>query len=113
MNHVLPNLRVSIVQGETRWHDPAGNRAYYGDLIAPLHGTTDLVVLPETFTSGFSNDAIGNAETMDGPTVDWIREQAAKLDAAVTGSGFHRGVRWTTLLFVNLLATRRSLRAFR
>ena len=82
----MNNLRVSIVQGETRWHDPAGNRDYYGELIAPLHGITDLVVLPETFTSGFSNDAIGNAETMDGPTVDWIREQALKLDAAVTGS---------------------------
>jgi predicted amidohydrolase len=33
-------------------------------------------MLPETFTSGFSNDAIDNAETMDGPTVAWIREQA-------------------------------------
>ena len=82
----MNNLRVSLVQGETRWHDPAGNRDYYGHLIAPLHGTTDLVVLPETFTSGFSNDAIGDAETMDGPTVAWMREQASKLDAAVTGS---------------------------
>jgi omega-amidase len=82
----MHNLRISLVQGETRWHDPAGNREYYARLIAPLHGTTDLVVLPETFTSGFSNDAIGEAETMDGPTVAWMREQAAKLDAAVTGS---------------------------
>ena len=82
----MNNLRVSIVQGDTRWHDPAGNRAYYGELIAPLKGLTDLVVLPETFTSGFSNDAIGDAETMEGPTVAWIREQAAQLDAAVTGS---------------------------
>ena len=82
----MHNLRVSIVQGETRWHDPAGNRGHYGRLIAPLHGTTDLVVLPETFTSGFSNDAIGNAEDMDGPTVAWMREQAERLDAAVTGS---------------------------
>ena len=82
----MHNLRVSVVQGATRWHDPAGNRGYYGALIAPLHGTTDLVVLPETFTSGFSNDAIGDAETMNGPTVAWMREQAAKLDAAVTGS---------------------------
>ena len=82
----MQNLRVSIVQGETRWHDPAGNREYYRELIAPLHGITDLVVLPETFTSGFSNEAIGNAETKDGPTVAWMREQAATLDAAVTGS---------------------------
>ena len=82
----MRNLRVSIVQGDTRWHDPAGNREYYGHLIGPLHGTTDLVVLPETFTSGFSNDAIGEAEGMDGPTVAWMREQAARLDAAVAGS---------------------------
>ncbi|MEO6518005.1 MAG: amidohydrolase [Pseudoxanthomonas sp.] len=82
----MHDLRISLVQGATRWHDPAGNRDYYGDLIKPLAHTTDLVILPETFTSGFSNDAIGQAETMDGPTVSWIREQAQYLQAAVTGS---------------------------
>ncbi len=82
----MSNLRLSLVQGATRWHDPAGNREYYGDLMSSLRGLTDLVVLPETFTSGFSNEAIGDAETMAGETVAWIREQAAHLDAAVTGS---------------------------
>jgi len=80
------DLRVSLVQGETRWHDPAGNREYYGQLISALRGITDLVLLPETFTSGFSNEAIASAETMDGPTVAWLRDQARDLDAAVTGS---------------------------
>src|SRR5690606_22980146 len=51
------DLRVRLVQGETRWHDPAGNREYYGQLISALRGITDLVLLPETFTSGFSNEA--------------------------------------------------------
>lgn len=82
----MNDLRVSLVQGETCWHDPAANRDYYGDLIGPLAGRTDLVLLPETFTSGFSNEAIGQAESMDGPTVQWLREQARALDAAVTGS---------------------------
>ncbi|MET0814119.1 MAG: amidohydrolase [Pseudoxanthomonas sp.] len=82
----MNNLRISLIQGATRWLDPAGNREYYGNLIAPLRGLTDLVMLPETFTSGFSNEAIDSAETMDGPTVAWMREQAAKLGAAVTGS---------------------------
>jgi omega-amidase len=82
----MKNLRVSLVQGETRWHDPAGNRAYYADLIEPLHNITDLVILPETFTSGFSNDAIGDAETMEGPTLDWMRERADSIDAAICGS---------------------------
>ncbi len=82
----MNNLRISLVQGATRWHDPAGNRDYYGDLVAPLRGTTDVVLLPETFTSGFSNDAIASAETMQGPTVEWMRVQAARLGAAVCGS---------------------------
>lgn len=82
----MNDLRVSIVQGDTRWHDPAGNRDYYGGLVAPLKGLSDLVVLPETFTSGFSNDAIDAAEDMDGATVEWMREQAATLDAAICGS---------------------------
>ncbi len=98
----MDNLRVSLVQGNTRWHDPKGNRAYYGDLIAPLRGTTDLVVLPETFTSGFSNDAIAQAEAMDGPTVEWMREQARVLDAAICGSVQLRddGKVYNRLLFV-------------
>mgnify|MGYP001108222155 FL=1 len=82
----MQNLRVSLVQGATRCHDPASNRDYYGALIAPLAGQSDLIVLPETFTSGFSNEAIHNAEGMDGPTVAWLRAQAKQLDAAITGS---------------------------
>ena len=86
MSHPTQDLRVSLVQGDTRWHDPAGNLAHYAGLIAPLAGSTDLVILPETFTSGFSNDAGDGAEDMDGPTVAWLRAQAAALGAVVTGS---------------------------
>jgi predicted amidohydrolase len=82
----MNDLRITLVQGDTRWHDPEGNRDYYGELIAGLRGRSDLILLPETFTSGFSNDAIDRAEGMDGPTVAWLREQARALDAAVCGS---------------------------
>jgi omega-amidase len=82
----MNDLRITLVQGDTRWHDPAGNRDYYSHLIAGLRDRTDLVLLPETFTSGFSNDAIADAEGMDGPSVAWIGEQARTLDAAVCGS---------------------------
>ncbi|AXI83190.1 amidohydrolase [Xylella taiwanensis] len=82
----MQDLRITLVQGNTRWHDPVGNRRYYGALLAPLAGVTDVAVLPETFTSGFSNDAIEGVEGMDGPTVAWILEQAVSLGAVVTGS---------------------------
>jgi omega-amidase len=80
------DLRVSLVQGDTLWHSPDGNRSMYGELMAPLAGATDLVVLPETFTSGFSNEAIHRAEGMDGPTTEWLLRQARHLGAVVTGS---------------------------
>lgn len=99
----MQDLRVSLVQGDTLWHDPEGNRAMYGALMAPLAGATDLVVLPETFTSGFSNEAIHRAEGMEGPTVAWIRAQAASLGAVVTGSvqiregeGVYNRLLWAT-----------------
>ena len=99
----MDDLRVSLVQGDTAWHDPAANRKRYGALVAPLAGQTDLVVLPETFTSGFSNEALTDAEGMDGPTVAWIRDQARCLGAVVTGSvqireddGVYNRLLWAT-----------------
>lgn len=82
----MNDLRVSLVQGDTLWHDPDGNRAMYAELARPLAGLSDIVVLPETFTSGFSNDALDRAEGMDGPTIPWMQGLARELDAAVTGS---------------------------
>ncbi|MDE2178292.1 MAG: amidohydrolase [Xanthomonadaceae bacterium] len=80
-------LTVSLVQGATRWHDAAGNRAYYGDLARGLAGRgSDLVVLPETFLSGFTNETLHNAERMDGEALPWLRDLAAGIGAVITGS---------------------------
>ncbi|UXI69995.1 amidohydrolase [Tahibacter amnicola] len=80
------SLRVSLVQGDTRWHDAAANRAYYGEKIRALKGQTDLIVLPETFTSGFTNETLGNAEGMDGESLRWLAGVAAEVGAVITGS---------------------------
>ncbi len=82
----LKPLRVSLVQGATRWHDAAANREYYGAKVRALAGTTDLVVLPETFLSGFTNETRGNAESMDGEGLAWLRALAREVGAVVTGS---------------------------
>ncbi|MEP6940269.1 MAG: amidohydrolase [Rudaea sp.] len=79
-------LRVSLVQGQTRWHDAAANRTYYGDLVRSLRGQSDLVVLPETFTSGFTNDTLHQAETMAGPSMLWLQALAEDVGATITGS---------------------------
>ena len=79
-------MRLTIVQSELAWENAAANRNMFARKIAPLAGQTDLVVLPEMFTTGFSMNASALAEPMDGPTVQWMGEQAAKTGAAVTGS---------------------------
>ena len=80
------DLRVSLIQADTVWRDAAANRTLYGSLVRPLAGSTDLIVLPETFTSGFGNEALDLAENMDGPSVAWLRALAGETGAVVTGS---------------------------
>jgi omega-amidase len=82
----MGSLRVSLVQQPLLWHDAAGNRERFEALLAGLAGHTDLVVLPETFTTGFSMDVERLAEPAGGPTTVWLRALAARLGAAVTGS---------------------------
>jgi omega-amidase len=79
-------LCVSLVQGNTRWHDPVANRDYYAQLMDSQESSSDVYILPETFTSGFSNDALADAETMAGDTRQWMLDQAKAQDAVITGS---------------------------
>src|SRR2546429_2744063 len=79
-------LRVSLVQQPLAWHDPPANRAHFQTLLEPLAGRTDLVVLPETFTTGFSMKVQEVGEPAAGPTTAWLTGLAARLDAAITGS---------------------------
>jgi omega-amidase len=79
-------LRVSLLQQPLLWHDPAANRARFAELLGPLAGQTDLVVLPETFTTGFSMEVELLGEAAGGVSLEWLKMQAATLDAVVTGS---------------------------
>jgi omega-amidase len=79
-------LLVSIAQQPLVWHDAAANRAHFAEVLAPLAGTTDLVILPEMFTSGFTMKPEEFAEAANGETRAWLLAQAAALNAAVGGS---------------------------
>jgi predicted amidohydrolase len=81
----MPHLKVNIVQFNIVWQNPAKNRDKISKLLkdAPM---ADLVVLPETFSTGFTMDAANNAEQMDGPTVKWMREYASRTGSVMTGS---------------------------
>ena len=82
----MSDLTVSFVQTALHWHDAAANRAALDQHLAALTRPTDLLVLPEMFTTGFSMEAPSQAETMAGPTVAWLRERATAHNAVITGS---------------------------
>jgi len=81
----VSNLTVSLIQTELAWESPEENRAQLGEQIAALPAS-DLIVLPEMFTTGFSMNALANAEQEAGPTEDWMRDIARQRDCAVSGS---------------------------
>jgi omega-amidase len=80
------NLRVTMIQSDLAWQDPATNRRNLAAHFRGLAGHTDLIVLPEMFTTGFSMEAGSLAETMAGATVAWLREESAAVGCAITGS---------------------------
>lgn len=83
---IATDLTVSLVQSSIAWHDPAANRTHFSRLLHQIGCATDVVILPEMFTTGFTMQPAAYAETMDGPTMQWMKEQATMLNAAVTGS---------------------------
>ena len=79
-------LRITTVQSELAWEDIQSNLDMFTAKLAGLSGQTDVIVLPEMFTTGFSMNAARLAETMNGRTLSWLAEQARLAGAVVTGS---------------------------
>ncbi len=82
----MDELRISLVQTNVIWENPSANRSRLEQLLHPLIGNSDVVLLPEMFTTGFSMNAIDLAEPLEGPTVCWMKQQAKLLGAAIAGS---------------------------
>ena len=79
-------MRLTIIQDEIHWADKTGNLRKVENQLKALAGTTDLVVLPEMFTTGFCTDELHLAEGMDGETVKNLRRWAEEFQMAIAGS---------------------------
>lgn len=84
-------LRLTLFQSQLAWEDIDANLQQFSQKLAGLaKDRTDLILLPEMFTTGFSMNAQALAETMDGKTVAWMQEMAAAKGAVVCGSAIIR-----------------------
>ncbi|MDX7999531.1 amidohydrolase [Xenorhabdus sp. Reich] len=79
------NLKVTLVQTDLVWEDAAKNREHIEQHIEPITDS-DLIILPEMFTTGFSMKPQSIAETMDGPSIRWMQELAARKSCTIVGS---------------------------
>jgi len=82
----LKNLQCLLVQSQLFWADADANRKQLQTISREQGSDCDLIVFPETFTSGFLGDAEAEPETMDGATLDWMKALAGELDCVICGS---------------------------
>ncbi len=81
----MENLKVTIIQPDIIWENPGENLTKYSTTIAAA-GKTDLVILPEMFTTGFSMLSEKLKEPMTGQSVRWMQNTAVNNNVAVLGS---------------------------
>jgi omega-amidase len=80
-------IRVSLVQPDLIWEDPAENLERIGNMVREkVPSGTDLVLLPETFSTGFTMHAEHFAEEEPGPGREWMLSLARELNACLAGS---------------------------
>jgi len=79
------SLHIAIVQSVIYQNDPTATLARTEELLAQLPAGVDVVLLPETFNTGFSND-IEFAEVENQTTHKWMVQQAKRLNALIVGS---------------------------
>ena len=82
----MQDLTIAFCQTALAWHDWPANQKTFNILLEQISRPVDLVLLPETFTSGFTMQPASVAQTMTGPAVEWMVAQAYSLDAHLGGS---------------------------
>lgn len=86
MNNKDQKIRISLLQTDIKWEDKNYNLATLEKYVSELSGTTDLIVVPETFSTGFSMNAHHLAEPVTGNTVTLLQSWAKQYDVALAGS---------------------------
>lgn len=95
-------LRIALVQTSVVWEDPQANLEHMEELIR-TEQDSDLIVLPEMFTTGFTMrpEQVGPAQLSN--TLSWMHKMAQQHNCAITGSiiAYEDGRYYNRLYFVD------------
>ncbi|MEI9954936.1 MAG: nitrilase family protein [Ferruginibacter sp.] len=82
----MSTLTITTIQSNLIWEDKEANMQMLQKKIDSIEEKTEIVVLPEMFTTGFSMNTEALAETMEGETVEWMKMVSNKNGIVLTGS---------------------------
>jgi predicted amidohydrolase len=82
----MQDLKVTLIQSPLHWEDPVANMAMFEEKIWSIEEETDIILLPEMFTTGFSMDAEKLAEPMNLHSFKWMQKMAAQRKCVLAGS---------------------------
>lgn len=81
----MKDLRITIIQSHLHWENVEQNLQYIDSLISKIENT-DVIILPEMFSTGFTMQPNKYAESMNGKAVEWMQKIAAQKNIHLTGS---------------------------
>jgi len=79
-------LSITTIQTNLIWEDKAANLYALEQKINSIQDPTEIVVLPEMFSTGFSMQPSLFAETMEGETLNWMKKVSIQNKIILTGS---------------------------
>ena len=82
----MSSLTITLIQTNLHWEDKKANLEMLSKKIESIKDKTEIVILPEMFTTGFSMNAELLAEDMDKETIQWMKKIAADKKIILTGS---------------------------
>lgn len=82
----MQDLTLTLIQSELAWEDTPSNINRFDAETDTLKTATDLIILPEMFSTGFSMAAPDLAEQMDGAAICWMKKKAVEKNTVITGS---------------------------
>ena len=82
----MRDIKVTLIQTELIWEDVESNLSMFDTLIDDIKESTQLVVLPEMFTTGFTMNAVNLAQNMSGSAITWLRNKSRQKNVDIAGS---------------------------
>lgn len=82
----MSSLTLTIIQPNLQWENKKANLDMLAQKIESIQEKTEVVILPEMFSTGFSMKPEELAEAMDGDTVAWMKKTASSKKIILTGS---------------------------